>query len=255
MKTVRCFLAINLELKTATKISELQQELIEESAEYTTKFRWVPPQNMHVSVRFLGNITEPMIQAIKDNLEVTTRNAAPFQMQTGAVNVFDPEMPRVLYCAIEDPGGELNQLVSQVHEVLENTGFKETGKPYVPHVTLARLDKAEPAEIRQLIEKFDAALESTSLVRTLVCYQSDLQKSGADYRLLWKLPLKKRPQSKSYPPLEEPSKDVPEEQPAEESAETVDNTGTPNDADTANESSDDNNTSGPDNAGQGEQKQ
>ena len=203
MKTVRCFLAVNLELKTAKKISELQQELIAETRESKTEFKWVPPQNMHVTIRFLGNITEPMIQAIKDSLEATTRNVSPAQIQTGQVKYFDADSPRVLYCEITDQGGEFGQMVSEVHKILVNIGFKELDKPYVPHVTLARIQNADATEVQQLTEKFGTPVESSFTVRTLVCYQSEIGKSGVDYKLLWKLPLKKRPPSKSYPPSEE----------------------------------------------------
>ncbi|MBN2719224.1 MAG: RNA 2',3'-cyclic phosphodiesterase [Deltaproteobacteria bacterium] len=200
MKTVRCFLAVNLDLKTAAKISELQQHLIKETRAYQTKFRWVPPQNMHVTVRFLGNITEPMIQAIKDTLEIKTREMVPVQMEAGNIGVFDTESPRVLYCSINDPSGALNEMVRQVHEVLVNIGFKEAEKPYAPHVTLARLENADLAEITKLTDAFREPMNCISTVRTLVCYQSDMVSSGVDYQLLWKLPLQKRPHSRSNPP-------------------------------------------------------
>ncbi|MBN2531182.1 MAG: RNA 2',3'-cyclic phosphodiesterase [Deltaproteobacteria bacterium] len=226
MKTVRCFLAINLELKTAVKISELQQSLIADSAEFKSEFLWVPPQNMHVTVRFLGNITEPMIQAIKDSLEETTRNCAPFVMEAGAVGVFDADSPKVLYCEINDPNNELFQLVSGVHNVLENTGFKEIEKPYIPHVTLARIADGDADEIKQLVEKYSSPLGCASSVRTLVCYQSQLMKSGVDYQLLWKLPLEKRMQSPGSPPLKKeieapPQSDEESESPSEDSASTA----------------------------------
>lgn len=192
MKTVRCFLAVNLELKMANQISELQQTLIRETADMQSKFRWVPPQNMHVTVRFLGNITEPMIQAIKDGLENVTQEAVPFQLEAGPLRVFDPDSPRILNCEIINPDGEFTRLVSAIHTVLENTGFKEIEKPYVPHVTLARIDSGVPDEIRQLLETHHGPADCVSQVRTLVCYQSNLQKPGVDYHLLWKLPFEKR---------------------------------------------------------------
>ena len=184
----------------ANQISDLQQTLIRETAGMQSGFRWVPPQNMHVTVRFLGNITEPMIQAIKDSLEKVTEEAVPFQMEAGELRVFEPESPRILYCSITDSEGELEKLVQKVHEVLENTGFKEMGTPFIPHVTLARIDNGVPEEIQRLAENVRLPAGCVSQVRTLVCYQSNLMKTGVDYHLLWKLPFEKRNHTKSNPP-------------------------------------------------------
>ena len=140
MKTVRCFLAVNIELKAAKKISALQQKLIAHSKEFESKIKWVPPQNMHVTVRFLGNITEPMIQAIKDNLEPVTKTSSPVTIETGEMAFFDAHELRVLYAAVVDKDAGLNTLVKRAHEVLVNTGFKQVDKPYTPHVTFGGAD-------------------------------------------------------------------------------------------------------------------
>ncbi|MBN2339875.1 MAG: RNA 2',3'-cyclic phosphodiesterase [Deltaproteobacteria bacterium] len=208
MKTVRCFLAVNLELKAAKKISELQQQLIGKSSEFKSTLKWVPPQNMHVTVRFLGNITEPMIQAIKDGLEPITQSSAPFLMETASVGVFDADALRVLHMKIADPSGGMTQLVTQCHELLENIGFKKIDRTYTPHVTLARIKDGIADEIEQLIADHADVACGSSLVRDLACYESKVSQSGVDYHLLWKLPLQKR-MPKEATPQEESSEDEP----------------------------------------------
>lgn len=199
MKTIRCFLAINLELKTAKKISELQQQMISDSKEFESKIRWVPPQNMHITVRFLGNITEPMIQAIKDNLEPIANNSVPFTIHTGGLSTFDANDLRILYAAIIDEENGLATLVERTHEVLVNTGFKEVEKPFTPHVTLARIKDAVKEEIEGLLHIHQSDTCGSTLVRDLVCYQSTISKTGVDYKLLWKLPLLKKAPLKESP--------------------------------------------------------
>lgn len=200
MKTVRCFLAVNLELKTAKNISKLQQKLISHvtsaNPPFQSQFKWTPPQNMHQTVRFLGNITEPMIQAIKDSLEPVTQTSPPFTFETTGLKTFTPESPNILYAPIIDNTNELGNITKRVHEVLVNTGFKEVDKPFVPHITIARIEAGIVDEIQQLFALFGDINCGSSLVRDLVCYQSNLSKSGVDYQLLWTLPLLKRMQIK-----------------------------------------------------------
>lgn len=193
MKTIRSFLAVNISVETARLIADDQKILRDRCREAGLEVRWVPPQNMHITLRFLGEITEPMIKALQDNLEDATRSIAPFEMVASGLGVFpDTGEPRVLWAGVTSRDDQLEHLYREVSKILEDTGFRNDDKPFKSHVTLGRV-KSAPAGVAGCLEEMDVKEYGTTVVRDLVCYRSDLTHQGADYHLLWKLPLKGRP--------------------------------------------------------------
>ncbi len=199
MKTVRCFLALNLSVETARAISDEQKKLKETCDTAGVQVRWVPPQNMHVTVRFLGQITEPMIRVLKDNLERATRSIAPFDMEMKSIGAFpDTLAPKVIWAGVGSDDSQLERLYLAVAKVLEDTGFKNDSKPFKSHVTIGRV-KEGSAGISSCMEDTEGLGFGRTHVRDLVCYRSDLHHKGADYHLLWRLPLTGRVRREKEP--------------------------------------------------------
>jgi 2'-5' RNA ligase len=192
MKTVRCFLAININLEVVRKLSKVQEQMIEKASDTNMQINWVPPQNIHITMRFLGSITEPMIQAIKDSLEVHTRTTPPLQIVSKGIGSFlNSDGTGVLWAGLE-PSEELDSFHSAVCKCLENTGFKEKVSDFIPHATVARIKNAQDAEVQALVDEFKDISPGVSIIKNLVCYRSDISAKGADYKLLWRLPLSGR---------------------------------------------------------------
>ena len=188
MKTVRCFLALNLNVNVIREITKTQKELIPQTVD--NKINWVPPQNIHVTIRFLGAITEPMIQAIKDSLETLIRNTAPIPIQTKGLGLFKEknDTAGILWAGVT-PEKELDEFHSQVCKHLENTGFKEKVNQFIPHATIGRIKDLNTGDIDNIINKYKDIQFGGSVIKNLVCYQSTLSSKGADYKLLWRLSL------------------------------------------------------------------
>lgn len=196
MKTIRSFLAVNLSLETARAIAEDQKTLKTSCEAAGADVKWVPPQNMHVTIRFLGQVTEPMIAALQDNLEAAAKAIPPFSMDAAGLGAFpDAEKPKVLWVGVSSPDGNLQRLYEKVSEILEETGFKTGDKPFRSHVTIGRV-KTSPATVAPCLEDASDREYGRTEVRDLVCYRSDLTHRGGDYHLLWKLPLKGRATTK-----------------------------------------------------------
>jgi len=191
MKTVRSFLALNLSVEAARIIGDEQRRMRETCERSGGRVRWVPPQNMHVTLRFLGHITEPMVRAIKDRLERVTRSFGPFPFEVGGLGVFPEEgPPRVLWAGVTCPDGSIERLHSTVSAVLEEVGFKQEQEPFRSHVTVGRIkEECAPEGIAACLEAARGRSFGRTTVRDLVCYRSDLHAKGADYQILWRLPL------------------------------------------------------------------
>ena len=190
MKTIRVFLAINLDLVAVRAVAEEQKRLKQECERAGIRVRWVPPPNMHVTIRFLGQVTEPMISAVKDALEPMTRAFAPFEVESYGLGAFpDPERARVVWSGVRCASGELERLYNKVSELLENTGFPAEKRPFKSHVTIGRIKSGDSAGLADCLAESAETEQGTSKIRDLICYRSDLQPTGADYHAMWRLPL------------------------------------------------------------------
>ena len=203
MRVIRSFLALKLNLSTTESLSELLAQLKASCAQAGADIRWVPPPNIHVTLRFLGQITEPMSHAVRDMLEPVVTRMPAFELTCRALGAFpDIANPRVIFADLGDGAEVLADLYSSVYNRLLKAGFSFEDKPFHPHVTLGRVKYVPPGTLEPIVEEHEASFFGTSLIRHFYCYQSDLTPRGAEYTAQWVLPFK-RPLSK--PPQTEPS--------------------------------------------------
>ena len=189
MKTVRCFLAVKLDIEPVRAIAERQAELIDSCKNEGIGVRWVPPPNMHFTIRFLGQITEPMAYALKDMLKSITSAFSPFEITSTGIGVFPNILnPRVVWAGCDHGKEQLEQLHAKVSNRLVSAGFHLDDKPFQSHVTIGRVKGTQAGSLASLIEN-DTRVFGQTMVRNLYCYQSDLTPKGAEYHSMWTLPL------------------------------------------------------------------
>ena len=194
MKTVRSFIALNIDVATVRSIAKWQRDFRAQTDAAGLALQWVPPQNMHVTLRFLGPITEPMIALLKDRVSMLTRRLAPIDFSVQNLGFFpDADQPRVLYAGIDDATTALQSLYRDISDVLSQTGFQAEERPYVPHVTVARLSPDAGAALQPMCDEQGDIRFGASTAKEVLCYASDLSARRADYRLLWTLPLQGKP--------------------------------------------------------------
>jgi len=101
---------------------------------------WVPNENLHVTVKFLGDVDESRIPEIGIALDEACRRVATFDAATGQGGAFpDIGNPRVLFAAIERGGPEVALLAGKVETAMEAIGFKREERPFHGHVTVGRV--------------------------------------------------------------------------------------------------------------------
>lgn len=145
--TIRTFLAIDIEDQRITRrITQIQGILSNSGA----ILKLVKPQNIHLTVRFLGNISQQMVNAIYDEMKQVS--LVPFDIQLGGLGVF-PKLnyPRVVWIGIKKGAYELKNVFEQLEPRLRRLGFKPDTKGFSPHLTIARVksgkNKAKLAEV------------------------------------------------------------------------------------------------------------
>lgn len=174
---MRLFLAIELPREVRERIAELQAEL----RPRLRLARWVPPSNVHLTLRFLGETSADVAQRIGKRLEEELVSRAAFVLKFRGVGAFpSARRPRVLWIGTLEAPRELFRLQSVVEEAARVEGFSPETRPFEPHLTIARFRRPERG-----LERVLASIGQPSFgemrVSELVCFESRLCPSGASY--------------------------------------------------------------------------
>jgi RNA 2',3'-cyclic 3'-phosphodiesterase len=136
---LRSFIAFDLESEQVlNKLAFVQKQLVETGAD----LRAVAPQNIHVTIRFLGNISPPMVDKVHDamkNVKFTS-----FIIQIKGLGVFPSlNYPRVVWAAMTTGGEQLKSIFSQLEPQIRTLGFEADAHGFSPHLTIARVRSAK----------------------------------------------------------------------------------------------------------------
>jgi len=146
--------------------------------------RWVRPEGMHVTLKFIGHVDAEKLDSLIAAL-AEVRSDAPVEMRFRGVGFFPTEhRPRVFWCGIE-ASPNLTEIASSVEGALVPLKIPAESRKFVPHLTLARFDS--PHGLAKLLEAA-AEFQSLDLGSTremeFHLFESILRKSGAEYAKL-----------------------------------------------------------------------
>ena len=143
--------------------------------------RWVKHEQMHVTLRFIGEVEESTFVAIQTALAGI--QAPSFGMRLKGVGQFPPKgVPRVIWAGLQVPG-ELRRLQEEVEKTITGLGFGEADHPFSAHMTLARL-KTPPHRdtVRQYFARHEHFQTDEFPVEAFIMYSSVLGREGSTYR-------------------------------------------------------------------------
>lgn len=188
MQHVRIFTAVNLSVASLRRVAELQQRLHQQSGPELS-VAWVPPANLHLTMKFYGNLAPEQVEAVRDAAHKAASQVKPFGIAARGLGVFpDPERPRVLWVGLAEGTSALGELARLVEDASFELGFPRDPRPFRPHMTIARIRGGNAGVADWLAEHGeDDFLAST--VEELVVYESRLRRSGAEYIAHARLPL------------------------------------------------------------------
>jgi RNA 2',3'-cyclic 3'-phosphodiesterase len=135
---VRAFLALELSKDIRDKLTVAQETIRGCKAHLT----FVDPKNIHITIKFLGEIEQDKLQKVIDAVRSVTFSSFP--IKTGVVMVNNPKRPHTVWCTIDDAGmGE--RLLCLAEDALAPLGFKEESRRFTPHATIARVKIPDPS--------------------------------------------------------------------------------------------------------------
>jgi RNA 2',3'-cyclic 3'-phosphodiesterase len=172
---MRLFLGLPIPPELAQALTRLAR------AKELPKGRPTAPENIHLTLVFLGEVAEPKLQLIERELSQLT--FAPFQLKLTGLNTF----PRagILFAEV-DPARPLLHLQAKIAAAMVRCGFApkdaEANRPYHPHITLARLHG--PLRLSQIQRALPSSLQRTFTADTVNLYRSHLTPTGSRYEIL-----------------------------------------------------------------------
>jgi len=182
MPPVRAFLAIPLPSKVIAEAAKICRRLDEQ----LRGIRWVRPENMHLTLRFFGDVDEETLDEIEEVMLSVGRLHGPCQASVEGAGAFPSAVrARVFWLGIkDDESGSLRALHANLEKGLEKIGFPAEDRPFTPHLTLGRARHRLPPA-RDILEPLSDHSCGELTVDRLVLFESRLQPTGAVY-----LPLK-----------------------------------------------------------------
>jgi len=184
---LRSFLAIELPKSIQKKIEEVQRDLKISRADV----KWVRPENIHLTLKFLGNVEESRFEPILQSIGSLIQRTSPFPVKVQGMGAFPhSKNPRVIWMGLIDETKGLTTLQKSLEGALEKIGFEPEGRPFQPHLTLGRVRTSRGKD--DLIGKMEKHREEEFgdvEAGEIVLFKSELKPTGPIYTPLKKLKL------------------------------------------------------------------
>jgi 2'-5' RNA ligase len=178
---IRSFVAFDMDSEPVLKrLTEVQTMLVGTGADLKT----VEPRNIHMTIRFLGNVTAGTVEKIFEGMKKV--QFVPFDVQILGVGAFpDVRYPRVVWAGMAEGADKLRGIFGQLEPHLRSLGFAPDPKGFSPHLTLARVRSGRnKAELAKFISENANYEFGTVRAACLRLKKSDLTPKGPIYSTL-----------------------------------------------------------------------
>jgi 2'-5' RNA ligase len=187
---IRCFIAIHLPHEVRNRISEYILQL----REYSNDVRWVQAENIHLTLKFLGEIDSSRVDQVKQSLNPISDKFSPFILNVSGSGCFPgKKRPRVFWLGMEQ--GTENPLFGinrWIEDKLEQLNFEKEKRRFSPHLTIGRVRARQQVDFSKLFSFMERTpfLPIEMTVSDISFTQSNLKPTGAEYQVIEKYPLR-----------------------------------------------------------------
>jgi 2'-5' RNA ligase len=183
MQRVRAFIAVPVASGVAARASELMRRLRDANA----AVNWVAPQNLHVTLKFLGETPINEAPEICEAVRRAAEEMPPFDLAFRGLGAFpSPEKPRTIWLGVSEGEAEMVELAERIDSSLAKLGYARELRKFSPHLTIGRVRETLPADhpLHDALAKhvdFDANVMG---VDEVVVFASFLDRKGPTYDAL-----------------------------------------------------------------------
>lgn len=176
MSKFRGFIAIDIDV--APKVLEFEKEIEQTGADV----KLVEPENIHMTLKFLGDLDEELVDQIENIMKDAVKEIDPFTIKLNGTGVFpNKNYIKVVWIGIED-GQIIETIAKRIDEQLSTLGFKKEKRGFSPHLTLGRVKTAKNKErLVKTIEKYEDVEFGEFEINSIKLKKSDLTPKGPIY--------------------------------------------------------------------------
>ena len=187
MSVIRAFIAIELSTEIQQALEQVSNQLKGQLGRVPV--RWVPVKNIHLTLKFLGDVSLANLEVLEGILLAEAARCAPFEISISKLGAFpSTRRPRVIWVGVEAPA-ELGQFQRALDEATARLGYPPEERGFSPHLTLGRISRnASNDDVRRIgqsLEGTNVGLLGAMQVQNVDLYRSDLQPTGAVYTCLY----------------------------------------------------------------------
>jgi 2'-5' RNA ligase len=182
---LRCFIAVRIPVTVRKAVGEVIETLKKSGADV----KWVPEENIHITLKFLGSTDEAIIENIREALSGRVSPYRPFSIRIAGTGYFPAgRRPKVVWIGI-DHAGSLPELQEDVEREMVRFGYEEEKRPFSPHLTIGRVKSDR--RMTEMLKRLDAFRETgfgEMEIREITLMKSELRPAGAVYSSLAEIP-------------------------------------------------------------------
>lgn len=142
--------------------------------------RWTDPVDLHLTLRFVGDIERPQAEEFADRLESIDLDA--FELRLAGLGAFGGNEPRSIWCGVEDSPA-LEALARANDRAARSAGLPPDTRQFKPHVTLARLKYASADEVARVLQRLGAFRTAPFIVSRFVLFSAKPKTGGGPYAI------------------------------------------------------------------------
>jgi 2'-5' RNA ligase len=187
MSVIRAFIAIDLSPEIQNKLDEIVLALRQRMVD--APVRWVPAGNIHLTLKFLGDVSLVNLEMLKNILTSQASANRAFEVRVGDLGAFpSANRPRVLWVGVNAPP-ELGALQYAIEKETTRLGYAREEREFSPHLTLGRVARnastGDTRRISNVLSTYKVGFLGAVRVSAVHLYRSDLRPDGAVYTRLF----------------------------------------------------------------------
>jgi 2'-5' RNA ligase len=182
-KPLRTFVAVGVSHEVRSRV----RQLIGALSAATAKVRWVEPENLHYSLKFLGDVELLEIPKVCEAVTRAVADVPPFEIVARGAGAFpDVSRPRTIWLGVADGHEQMVELNAAVERELAPLGFRREQRRFRPHLTIGRVRGGPPglSELGQLVREHADFVGGVVSVDELSVFSSELGRDGPIYEPL-----------------------------------------------------------------------
>ncbi|MHC4288786.1 MAG: RNA 2',3'-cyclic phosphodiesterase [Planctomycetota bacterium] len=186
---MRLFVALDIEPQVRERIATIQQQLKRDLNLPDKAVRWVRPEQIHLTLKFLGEVRDRLIPQVCDAMMRAVTECEGFDLQIQGLGVFG-RPARVVWAGCRE-SEELIKIYTRLEDAFEQIGWDKERRPFAGHLTICRIKNAAAGrDLAGAVQGYADELLGPVSVDRVRLYESQLGRCGPEYNAVCTVPLK-----------------------------------------------------------------